>query len=256
MRTVVSQAIILILVLCLALEAQAAPRKKRKKGGEVIDVPPGDVIEEVVNEGGTLKTLEVISPPDAEAYALLFLKGDEEVAVKEEGPLEFRKTPLTAAEKSVLEGIVGLVSGMALGWVGGAATVHSVKGNRDLAFATSLGGVGAGSAAAAIPTVYAVGNFLLDDRGSALGTALGGLAGAILGAAVTYPTRDFSASTFIIPVLTAAGSVLGYRYLFPPPPPPPAPESPAPPAPSGSGTGSGDPPRDHALSLNTGPVHP
>lgn len=203
-----------LLILNVSLDANAASKKKKEKK-DIIELPQWEVIEEIVNEGGQLKHTEIISPPSAEAYALLLLKGEgEEVALQEEGSLEEEVDAMKPWEKALYTGVVGLVAGVSVGWAGGAIGARSIKGERDRAFTASLVGMSIGTSLGTIPAVHYSGKYIFKDKDSFWGCLIGGVAGVLAGAAISYPFKDFSVPTFTIPILGAAGSVLGSKYIF------------------------------------------
>src|SRR5574341_378715 len=177
-------------------EAQGKP--------EIIEPPQGEIIEEVVNEGGELKPKESVSPPSAEAYVILLLKE------------EMEGMGMKPWKKGLLEAAVGLGAGFSLGMVGGYIGARSTTGTGDPAFAASLAGTGVGAALGSIPSVYFSGRYLVNEKGSFWGTFIGGIAGTLVGAALSYPSKDFTIPIFVVPVVSSAGAVLGSRYLMVP----------------------------------------
>jgi len=207
MRKTALSSLAFLFPLCLAMEAHAFPQKENMTLAE--ESPPtieSYVIKLLKEEGETV--YEEGAPPK-----------EEKPILSEEAPLEEEKFVLSKREKTYFEGIVGLVTGAAMGWVGGAIGAHSIKGNRDRAYTASLEGISIGSSLGSISAVYLTGNYIVEDTGSFWGTLIGGLAGVLAGGAICYNTKDFTLTTMVIPILGSAGSALGYRYLFPPAPP-------------------------------------
>lgn len=191
--------------LGLTVDALASPQEKKEKP-EIVVPPQGEIIEELVNEGAELKPQEAVSPPDVEAYVLLLLKDEGEGTEVEQEPWK----------KGLLEAAVGLGAGFSLGMVGGYIGARSMKGNGDPAFAASLTGIGVGAALGSIPSVYFSGRNIFDEKYSFWGTFLGGIAGTLVGAVLSYPSKDFTVPIFVVPIFSSAGAVLGSRYLMVP----------------------------------------
>ena len=206
MRKTALSSLVFLFLICFSIESHAIFQKKNK-------------------------TLASISLPTAGPYLLILLREEGETFYQEEAPLEEvkpilgeeappeeEKLVLGKGEKTFMEGIVGLVTGAALGWVGGAIGAQSIKGNRDRAFTASLEGISLGSSLGSISSVYLTGNYIVEDTGSFWGTLIGGLVGVLAGGAICYQKKDFTDTAMVVPLLASAGSALGYRYLFPPPP--------------------------------------
>jgi len=206
MRKTALSSLVFLLLICFAMEAHAFSQKKNMiLAEESLPTAESYILNLLKEEGETVYQEE--APPEKEKPIL-----------GEEAPLEEEKIVLSKGEKTFLEGIVGLVTGAALGWVGGAVGAHSIKGNRDRAFTASLEGISLGSSIGSISSVYMTGNYIVEDTGSFWGTLIGGLVGVLAGSVICYHTKDFTLTTMVIPILGSAGSALGYRYIFPPTP--------------------------------------
>jgi len=206
MRKTTLSSLILLLLICFAKEDIAFSQDKNITLAEESLPTIEDYVLNLLKEEGETISQETALPEEAKPV------------LSEEAPLEEEKIVLGKGEKTFLEGIVGLVTGSALGWVGGVIGAHSIKGNRDRAYKASLEGISLGSSLGSISSVYLTGNYIVEDTGSFWGTLIGGLVGVLAGGALCYQKKDFTDTAMVVPLLASAGSALGYRYLFPPPP--------------------------------------